>query len=224
MPFKSLAKFGKLRKTIEKIEQGKEPVETDIVDNIKNRVSVRKYANKDIPDELILELIDAARHAPSAGNHQPWEFIVIKDREMKRHIVEACYGQEWMLSAPVFIIACMNTRLAGAVYGERGLRLYGIQDVAASCQNILLAAESLKLGTCWIGDFSETQLSVLLHCPQEVRPAAIITVGYPAEKGEKAILHSLEEVVHIERFGETLKHREVMQDKYPYYSEATSSP
>jgi nitroreductase len=214
MPFKAIARFGKLHKIAKKIETGKEPVESDIIDIIKQRTSVRKYLDKDVSDELILEVLDAARHAPSAGNHQPWEFIVVKDPSLKKSIVEACYGQQWMLEAPVFIIACENIRLASAVYGDRGTKLFGIQDVAAACQNILLAAESLGLGTCWIGDFAESSISVLLQCSDTVRPAAIITLGYPAKKEEKPFLHDLEEVVHIERYGETLKLREITEEKY----------
>ncbi len=214
MPFKSLARFGKMEKIAEKIEEGIEPKETDVIEYIKNRTSVRRYIDRDVPDALVLELIDAARHAPSAGNHQPWEFIIVKDATIRKYIVESCYGNEWMLSAPVFIIACENARLAGAVYGERGLKLYGIQDVAAACQNILIGAESLGLGACWVGDFAEASISILLHCPDYVRPAAIITIGYAEEKPEKPALHSLEEITHIEIFGETLKSKEIEREKY----------
>ncbi len=217
MPFKVLKEFGKKRK----IEEFEEPVEVEIFDIIydiiKSRRTIRKYLDKKVDDETILKILDAARYAPSAGNHQPWEFIVVRDPRTKADLVEASYGQDWMLSAPVFIVACINTRLAGAVYGERGLKLFGIQDVAAAIQNILLAAEALGLGTAWVGMFSEPMVSVILHCPEYVRPCAIITLGYPAEEPKPPVLQNLDEFVHFERFGQTILEKRVEKEKKPYY-------
>jgi nitroreductase len=215
MPFRFLKEFGKKRK----VEDAAVEVEIfDIISEvIKSRRSVRKYLDKNVDDETILKILDAARYAPSAGNHQPWEFIVVRDSRTKAELVEASYGQEWMLSAPVFIVACINNRLAGAVYGERGLKLFGIQDVAAAIQNMLLTAESLGLGTCWVGTFSEPMVSAILHCPDYVRPCAIITLGYPAEKPKPPVLQNLDEFVHFERFGQTILERKVEKEKKPYH-------
>jgi len=214
MPFKRISKFGKgdVLKGVPGVQKRKDV--SDVVYNvIKERASCRKYQNKDISDSLILKLLEAAGTAPSAGNHQPWEFIVIKDRDMRRNLTEAAYNQEWMLTAPVFIIACINMRLAGAVYGERGLRLYGIQDVAAAIENLLITAESFGLGSCWVGAFSERQAALLTQCPHEVRPCAIITLGYRAEEPKKPLRQSLEEYIHKEVFGQTLQEIKIEKEK-----------
>ena len=148
MPFDNVSRFGR-RKNIETVEDLIPQEKFDILFSlIKKRGSVRKYSKKRVSDELILKILESARNAPSAGNHQPWEFIVVRNRDIKSDLVEAAYYQEWMLTAPVFIVACINMRLAGAVFGERGLKLYGSQDVAAAIENMLLAAEALGLGTC----------------------------------------------------------------------------
>ena len=217
MPFDTVSKLGR-RKKIEIVEDLIPQEKFDILFSlIKNRGSVRKYSNKKVSDDVIIKILETARNSPSAGNHQPWEFIVVRNRDVKSDLVEASYYQEWMLTAPVFIIACINMRLAGAVFGERGLKLYGIQDVAAAIENMLLAAEALGLGTCWIGSFSEVMVARILQCPDYVRPCAIITLGYPAEEPSRPLLQSLEEFTHLERFGETLQMEKVKKEKKPTY-------
>lgn len=182
---------------------------------IEKRRAVRRYMARDVPDNVVYKLLEAAAHAPSEGNQQPWEFIVVRDHVKKEHIVEACYNQTWMLQAPVFIVACTNMRLARAVYGERGERLYGIQAVAAAIENMLLAAESMGLATCWVGSFSEAKVAVLTRCPDYIRPAAVITLGYGAEKPEQPILQKPEDYIHIEEFGRTLLIEDIVEQKAP---------
>ena len=216
MVFDSLARFGKEKK----IKEPEEPiidVHQILASVIKDRKSVRKYQDKDVPHDLLCQVLESARHAPSCGNYQPWEFVVVRNKALKNDIAEACYNQNWMREAPVFIIACMNCRLAGAVYGERGLRLYGIQAVAAAIQNILLTAHSLGLGTCWVGAFSEIIVSKLLQCPAYVRPAAVITIGFPADDAPHAKKQEIKEFVHHEAFGDTHQIMEVDKEKKPTY-------
>ncbi len=223
MPFRSLTKFGKKKSKIKEYEEYPEvtepkiPVSDVVLSVIKQRRSIRKYLDKEVTDEMVFELLDAARYAPSEGNQQPWEFIIIRDKRLKEQVVAAAYGQMWMLDAPVFIVACINMRLARSVYGERGEKLYGIQSVAAAIQNMLLSAECLGLGTCWVGAFSEKRLAILLHCPEHVRPCAIITIGWPAERPGPLPLQGQEDYVHIESFGQTPLHRKVKREKKPHY-------
>lgn len=218
MPFKAISKFGK---TNEIKIPGEEQVEIDISEIvssiIKKRRSVRKYLKRDVEDKLLEKIIESARYAPSAGNYQPWEFIIVKDEDIKKGVVQAAYNQKWMFEAPVFIVVCINTRLAGALYGERGLKLYGVQSVAAAIENMLLMAESLNLATCWVGAFSEVMVSRILECPDYARPCAIITLGYPAEEPQIPHRQSIREFTHIERFGETVQIRSVKKEKKPTY-------
>ncbi|MBN2202960.1 MAG: nitroreductase family protein [Candidatus Aenigmarchaeota archaeon] len=220
MPFDSLARFGRGGKIVEEQEKV-EPIideEEIVAKTIRNRMSVRKYLDKDVSQDLVSRVLEASRHTPSAGNYQPWEFIVVRDVNLKNDIVEACYNQNWMKNAPVFIVACMNCRLAGAVYGERGLRLYGIQAVAAAIQNMLLSAQSMGLGTCWVGAFSEIVISKIMQCPEYVRPCAIITLGYP-DLGctPHAKKHNKNEYIHYEKFGQTGQLKSVIEEKSPTF-------
>ena len=217
MPFDSLARFGKGNKKIECKEDPIIDIPEILCSVIKKRKSVRKYLEKDVSDDLVKKILESARFAPSTGNYQPWEFVVVRNNSLKADLTEGCYDQKWMLGAPVFIVACINTRLAGAVYGERGLRLYGIQAVAAAIQNMLLTAESLGLGTCWVGAFSEVIVARILQCPEYVRPCAIITLGYSCDESSKAPRQEMKEFVHYEVFGETLQQRQVNEEKSPTY-------
>lgn len=213
MAIRNIAKIGgNIRKKILEIVGAGKPVDSEkisklyseiVLSAIKGRRSARKYADYDVPDELIEKILDAASHAPSAGDMQPYEFIVVKGAGMRSQIAEAC-RQEWMAKAPVHIIACTNMKIA-SIYESRGEKLYGIQDTALAAGNLMLAAESLGLRTCWVGGFGETQLSILLQCPEYVRPAAIITVGYSDEKMAEPHKHGVEKFAHREKFGERWK-------------------
>ncbi|MEM5804450.1 MAG: nitroreductase family protein [Candidatus Aenigmatarchaeota archaeon] len=216
MPFRTLAKFPMRKK---KVELGKGRTTTwDVVfENIKSRVSVRSYKKADVPDDMIEDILIAASYAPSAGNHQPWEFVVVKDEKIRQQITHSAFDQGWMMSAPVFIVACINMRIAKASYGERGEKLFCIQDVANATENLLLAANALGLGTCWVGSFSEPMVSLAIKCPDYVRPCAIITVGWPAEVPEAQPRHTLHEFVHEEIFGETEREKAIRGRKIPHY-------
>ncbi len=213
MPIKKIARIGKMlggriigATSSEKAADAEKIHElySDIVLSVmKSRRSTRRYFTYDVPDELIEKMLDAARHAPSAGDMQPYEFIVVKNEEMRKQIAEAC-KQEWMADAPVHIVACTNMKIS-SLYEERGMRLYGIQDTALAAGNLMLAAEALGLRTCWVGGFGEAQVSILLQIPEYVRPAAIITVGYSDEKVRETHKHGVEKFVHRERFGERWK-------------------
>ena len=168
---------------------------------INNRRSVRKYIERPVSDDLIEKIITAGTFAPSASNRQPWEFIIVTRTDLQEKIAEAC-AQEWMRSAPVFIIVCINMKIASASYGERGEKLFGIQSTAAAIENIFLAAESLGLNTCWIGSFSEHKISILAQCPDYIRPCAVLTLGYGAEKPEAPERFPIDQICHRNVFGE----------------------
>jgi len=172
----------------------------DVLEAIKGRRSIRAFKNQDVPAETVEELIDAARWAPSAGNIQPWEFIIVRKPKIKRRLVEAALGQMFIEEAPVVIIVCANEERSSQGYGVRGETLYCLQDTAAAIQNIHLAAYSLGLGTCWVGAFREEETRVILRIPQGIRPVAIIPVGYPAEAPTAQMRKSISQIVHYETF------------------------
>lgn len=153
----------------------------DFKDLVKSRRSIRNFVDKEVSKDLILELLEAARFAPSAGNCQPWHFYVVKNKELLARLGERAYDREWFTKAPLAIVVCVDIPEAERRYKERGRNLYCYQDTAAAIQNILLSAKALGLGSCWIGAFDEEALVDILELDETTRPVAIIALGYPAD-------------------------------------------
>lgn len=172
----------------------------DVFEAIKNRRSVRAFTSEPVSDAEVKRLIDAASHAPSAGNIQPWEFVVVRDPQIKRGLSEAALDQNFIEEAPVVIVVCADPQRSSQRYGARGSSLYCLQDTAAATQNILLAAHAMGLSTCWVGAFKEEDARKVLNTPSHVRPIAIIPIGHPAEKPEARARRPLNEIVHHEAF------------------------
>ncbi|GAB6138576.1 nitroreductase family protein [Halanaerobaculum tunisiense] len=154
----------------------------DIVSTIRDRVSIRDYSQQMISDEIIQELLESAHFAPSAGNLQPWEFYVVKNKEKIQELVAATNDQEWMADAPVVITVCARPAVSANKYGDRGSGLYVIQDTAAAIENILLTAEEYDLGSCWVGAFDDNRVKDILGIKQQLWPVALVTIGYPQER------------------------------------------
>jgi nitroreductase len=173
---------------------------TDVFEAVKGRRSIRSFKRYSVSDEHVKRLIDAARWAPSAGNIQPWEFVIVRKSEVKRKLAGAALEQSFIEEASVVIVVCANETRSSEGYGIRGKTLYCIQDTAAATQNILLAAYSLGLGTCWVGAFREEETRDTLKVPRGIRPVAIIPVGYPAESPSARSQRPMEQIVHFEAF------------------------
>jgi len=171
------------------------------------RQSVRTYDTKHVPEQLIEKIIEAGVAAPSAGNIQPWEFVVVQDKKTKNKLCDASLKQEHVKKAPVVIVVCANTEKAKDKYKERGEKFYSIQATAACIQNILLAAHDLGLATCWVGAFEDNEISEILELPTKLRPVAIITLGFPY--GEKKPLKTkrlpYRNVTWTEKYGKDWK-------------------
>lgn len=171
----------------------------ELSEAIKGRRSIRAFKPQDITEETVEKLIDAARQAPSAGNIQPWEFIIARKTDKKKKLAQAA-NQSFIEEAPVVIAVCVDEKRASSGYGNRGETLYCIQDTAAAIQNILLTAYSLGLGTCWIGAFNENFAKKALKTPEGIRPVAMIPVGYPNKTPSQRGRRSLNQIVHYEEF------------------------
>jgi nitroreductase len=171
----------------------------ELSEAIKGRRSIRAFKQQDVPEETVEKLIDAARHAPSAGNIQPWEFVIARKQDTKKKLAQAAY-QAFVEEAPVVIVVCANEKRSSMGYGIRGKTLYCIQDTAAATQNILLTAYSLGLGTCWVGAFNEKEAKKALQAPDGIRPVAIIPVGYPNRTPSQRGRRPINQIVHHEGF------------------------
>jgi nitroreductase len=171
----------------------------ELSEAIKKRRSIRAFKKQDVPEEIVEKLIDAARWAPSAGNIQSWEFVIVRKQDVKEELVKAA-GQAFVEEAPVVIVVCANEKRSSMGYGVRGKTLYCIQDTAAATQNILLTAHSLGLGACWVGAFNEDKAKEAVNAPEGIRPVAIIPVGYADESPMQRSRRPISQIVHHESF------------------------
>ena len=147
-----------------------------ILSEIKDRRSIRKYKSVEVTDELLNELLTAAFLAPSGSNEQPWDFIIVKSKEMKEKICQADHNQKWMLQAPVFIVC-----IGKSSYRKDGSMERTIRDCSIAIAHLLLQAQHLGLGTCWTGWYEQDEIRNLLGLTSEDYVTGIITVGYADE-------------------------------------------
>ena len=142
------------------------------------RRSIRKYEDRPVPPELVEEILRAAMAAPTAGNGQPWEFVVITDRKLMAELAEIHENGSMIKDAPLGILVCGN--LDRDVYQG-----FWVQDCSAAIENLLLAAHALGLGAVWtavypLGD-RPAVFAQKLHLPEQVVPLALIPIGWPGE-------------------------------------------
>lgn len=174
----------------------------DVFECIRTRRSVRKYLTRQVEWDKVGQILDAGRMAPSCGNLQNWQFLVIADEDKRRQIAEASARQYWMANAPIHIIICEKPQVVEQYYGIRGTRLYSIQNCAAAIENMLLMAHEIGLGSCWVGAFDEERIKRIGLIPDRARPQAIITIGYADERADMPPKLTLENVVFLNRYGE----------------------
>jgi nitroreductase len=164
---------------------------------IYQRRSIRKYTTEPIPREKLLEFVKAGMNAPSAGDQQPWQFIVITDRAVLQRIPEVHPHASMLKEAPAAICVCGDLSLDT----HRG---FWVQDCAAATENILLEITAQGYGGVWIGVYpvEDRVRSVrnILGIPESVVPLSLIAVGHPAEIKEPKNIF-LPERVRYERWG-----------------------
>ncbi|MEK6841432.1 MAG: nitroreductase family protein [Nanoarchaeota archaeon] len=157
----------------------------DLLETLEKRYSCRNYLDKDVKDKDIAKIINYASLAPSAGNLQPWQIIVIKNKAKRHSLAIASLNQTWMKQAPVHLVICGNEEYVKRFYKVKG-DLYCIQDCATFIENILLLATSLGLASCWVGAFEDNMIKRELEIPKNIKIYAIVTLGYSNEKNPNA--------------------------------------
>ena len=172
----------------------------DVFDCIRTRRSVRKYKDKPVPWDNVVEILQAGKYAPFAGNIFNVKFIVVKNEAKRKAIADASVQQYWMQDAPIHIVVVGEPEKAERYYGTRGTRLYTIQGAAASIENMLLTAHSLGLGSCWIGAFDEEEIRRLCNLPEHVNVQGIITIGYADETPQAPPKHRIEHIMFFEKW------------------------
>ena len=170
----------------------------ELLESIKNRRSIKKYLDLEVPIEKIGMVIDAGASAPSSGNIQNWRFVIVKDKESRKRLADTALQQYWIETAPVCIVVCAVIDTAKQFYGIRGEKLYSIQNCAAAIQNMLLMATALDLGSLWRTVFSRQAdaLGKLLDLPEFIRVMSVIEVGYLVNKNRAPPKRKVEEFSH----------------------------
>ncbi|MFX0139030.1 MAG: nitroreductase family protein [Candidatus Hodarchaeota archaeon] len=162
---------------------------------IKERFSVRKFKADSVPDELIKEILETARFAPSGLNNQPWKFIIIKDLQIKEEVAAQTHYSNIICNAPLCI----------AVFYDKDTGYNYVKDVhaiGAATQNILLAIHNLDLGGVWLGEILNKRQEVerILNVPESFELMAVVALGYPTEKVVKRSRKPLSELVYLNKY------------------------
>uniref|UniRef100_A0A7J3QF93 Nitroreductase family protein n=1 Tax=Ignisphaera aggregans TaxID=334771 RepID=A0A7J3QF93_9CREN len=169
----------------------------DIFKVIMGRRCIRSFKDMDISNEYIVKILEAGIWAPSAGNIQPWEFIVVRNKDMIEKIKLVSPG---LFGDPnTVIVICINLERArkGGKAGER----MALMDISMAAQNMMLMAYSLGIGSCPIVSFSKIGIKELLEIPDTIEPVLLITLGYPNQWPKAPERRPLNEVVHYEKYG-----------------------
>lgn len=167
--------------------------ETNVLDLIKKRRSIRQYTDQAVTDNQIRQLLEAAMAAPSGSNIQPWEFVVVKDPDIKRQLAQTHTWSSMAADAAVVFVVCGNERASH----------HWVEDASVATENLLLAVTALGLGAVWVGIHPdadrEAHVRRVLDIPEGIRVLCLVPVGHPDESKPPRTQYQ-ESKVHYERW------------------------
>ncbi|SDI21101.1 nitroreductase family protein [Desulfosporosinus hippei] len=177
-----------------------------MIEPIKTRRSIRSYKDKTVEDDKIILILESARLAPSGDNTQPVHFVIVKSKHNRQKLAEVSHHQSWMLSAPVFIVCVADIRsrikdnvtisIDEASPQEEVKQI--IRDTSIAIEHMVLEAENLGLGTCWVAWFTQEEIRPILNIPPDKYVVSIVTLGYANEIPKARPRKKLEEIIHLE--------------------------
>ena len=147
--------------------------------------------DKEIPKDVLDQILEAGRQSPSAVNKQPYHFVIVSDPEIKKKM--SGLASRFIKNAPLIVVGCANTK--ALLTGK-----WATTDTAIAMQNMVLAAWSLGVGSCWIGSFNKDKIRDILGIPKKWTILALITLGYPAEEPKPKKKKSIEELFSYNKF------------------------
>ena len=162
----------------------------NVMDAIKSRRSIRSFLPKPIEDDKLSMIIEAARLAPTASNQQELKIVIVKDDSLKKAMVHACVGQQFIGEAPVVLVMC-STNQREMLCGQPTRTI----DCSIAFSFILLEAQELGLGMCWIGSFQAFEIQAILGIPEDYEVVALAPIGYAANLGYKTSRKKTSELV-----------------------------
>jgi nitroreductase len=165
----------------------------ETLEAILTRRVVRAFANRPVEMDKLLRIVEAGRHAMSAKNMQPWQFIILRSRENITAIAPYCTTGKFVAEAPAAVVVLKDVQNP----------LWADIDCAQAVQNMATAAWSLGIGTCWVGNFEAEPISRHLGVPNGWGLFTIMPMGYPDPKTppKKQVLKPRSEIVHFEKWG-----------------------
>jgi len=162
----------------------------DVTTAIRTRRSIRRYKREEIPEDVLRDILEAARLAPSAANRQAWEMIVVRDPDLKAQLVPLCKNQKFVEECSALLVAI-----------EDPAQRWSKVDAAIMLDHVSLEAHEKGLGTCWIGAFDKAKVGEFLNVPPGREVMACMALGYPDERPDARPRKSIEELVYFERYG-----------------------
>lgn len=172
---------------------------SDFLGFLTSRSSVREYVNDPLSDDEITYILDCASTAPSAGNLEAWDVVVVTDEDVRIALRDAAYEQDHIREAAVVFVSCANYVRSMSKYGERGI-LYAVQDATIACTYMMLAAHARNLHSCWTGAFDEDEIKDILRLPQHIRPVSLLAIGKGHVPSSLTERMAVAEHVHFERW------------------------
>jgi len=163
-----------------------------LLDLILTRRSIRRYENKDIPEEVLQQILETGRQAPSAANRQPIHFVIVTDRDILKNLCDNLINR-FVKYAPVAIVGCADIK--SLLTGK-----WAVVDATIAMENMVIAAWTLGIGSCWIGACNEEKVKELLKIPDKWKFVALLTLGYPAEQPKQRKKKSFEKMFSFNRF------------------------
>jgi len=163
-----------------------------LIDVILTRRSIRRYETEEVPAEVLQQILEAGRQAPSAANRQPIRFVIVKDHELLKNLCDNLITR-FVKYAPVAMVGCADIK--SLLTGK-----WAVVDATIAMQNMVIAAWTLGVGSCWIGACNEEKVKELLKIPDKWKVVALITFGYPAEQPKSRRKKPFEELFSFNSF------------------------
>jgi nitroreductase len=159
------------------------------------RASVRRYQDRNVPEEILEQILTLASRAPTAGNLEAWDVVIVRDPSVREVLSDAALHQEHVAQAPVLLVIGANYVRSMARYKERGI-LYALEDATIAATYMMLGAHAAGLSTCWTGAFDDEMVRDILALPAHIRPVTILTLGYGAEATISPARMDIHEHIH----------------------------
>lgn len=171
---------------------------------VSNRRSIRRFQDKPVEEEKVMKMLEAVRLAPSSSNSQPWHVVVVRDKQSIAALSEAApvgsrFVISWMSGAPLVFALLLERKLSHRIAGAFGHSNLWL-DAGIAGEHLVLAAQALGLGTCWVGWFDAAKVRKIMEIPARYEVAALIPCGYAAETPQARKRRQLSEIFSRERF------------------------